>query len=164
MDKLIAIRAGGAVQRYHTIRTLRPQSVAEHSWGVAMLLHMVAPSAPSHVLSAALTHDLAELVTGDLPATFKWVLEPAAHDHIKDVEKEFNATHGWDIALTPDEQHLLKWCDMMELVQWAMEELDMGNKLIIPVINNGLDYLRDMGHPNRIAQEIYNEYEEAFRE
>lgn len=48
----------------------RPESVAEHSWGVGLLALAVAESRPhldrARLLELALVHDLAEAVTGDL--------------------------------------------------------------------------------------------------
>lgn len=48
----------------------RPESVADHSWGIALLVLAVAESRPhldrARLLELAVVHDLAEAVTGDL--------------------------------------------------------------------------------------------------
>lgn len=48
----------------------RPESVADHSWGVALLALAAAEERPeldrARLLELALTHDLAEAITGDL--------------------------------------------------------------------------------------------------
>ena len=58
---LETFRAAGAVKRYHIVRTLRQQSVAEHSWNVALLVYMIYPQASPKLIKAALTHDVAEI-------------------------------------------------------------------------------------------------------
>src|SRR4051812_9663771 len=73
----------GRVQRFHTIPdyggTSR-QNLAEHSWGVAMfcceLCLRADRIAVGDLLRAALTHDLAEYWSCDMPAHLKWH-EPA---------------------------------------------------------------------------------------
>lgn len=50
-----------------------PESVADHSWGTALLCLIYGPAAGadrSRAVFLALTHDLAEAVTGDRPARF----------------------------------------------------------------------------------------------
>lgn len=48
----------------------RPESVADHSWGVALLALALAEERPhldrARLLELAITHDLAEAITGDL--------------------------------------------------------------------------------------------------
>jgi len=47
-----------------------PESVADHSWGSALLCHLYAAEAgvdPSKSIAIALVHDVAEAITGDLP-------------------------------------------------------------------------------------------------
>lgn len=163
MNDLKLIRLAGGVTRYHTAPTLRSQSVSEHSWGVAMLCQWVAPNCSAQVLSAALTHDLAEIATGDLPATIKWE-SPELRTALAAIEKQFHYELGTTVDLKKEEYHLLKWCDMMELIMWCAEEASLGNQTIHNIIINGLSFLEDHGHPNQKAEELYNEYKAIYGE
>lgn len=157
MRNLRELRMAAAITRYHTARTLRHQSVGEHSFGVAQLVLYLAPNASQRLLSAALTHDLAELVTGDIPAPVKWD-NPTMGAILTDLESKFNEKHGLRYQLSDEELLLLKWCDMAELVLWCIEELEMGNTYAAPLLNRGLDYLSGLGHPTEQAEELYYEF------
>ena len=72
MNDLFNMIRGGAIKRYHTLETIGEQSVASHSWGVAMILQYLEPNVSKEAILRALTHDVAELFTGDIPAPVKW--------------------------------------------------------------------------------------------
>ena len=163
MQQLLNIRLAGAISRYHTARTLRTQSVGEHSWGVAQLMVYLSPNVSAQALTGALHHDLSELATGDVPAPVKWE-NAELKDLLVAVERKFDKMHGLAQDLTRQEYHLLKWCDMMELVLWCMEEVELGNRTIFPIIERGLDYLINLTHPNRKAQELYDEVTTRYQE
>jgi len=148
-------RAAGAITRYHTVRTLRHQSIAEHSWAVTMLVLMVHPTASPELLKAALVHDVAEIVTGDIPATAKWK-HPQIKNILDDIEAQFNARYDIDLVLDPFETQVLKWCDMMELVLWCQEEMELGNRYATPIHTNGVVFLEKLGHPTDRAEELFN--------
>lgn len=153
----LKMRDAGATKRYHTARTLRTQSVAEHSFGVAMLIAEVEPNASAELLMAALHHDLAEVATGDIPAPAKWN-HPSLKDIIARIEAEYDKEHGTSTDdLSPQELHVLKWCDMMELVLWCLEEYHMGNTYALEIVGRGMEYLLDIGAPTKIAQYIIDD-------
>jgi 5'-deoxynucleotidase YfbR-like HD superfamily hydrolase len=119
-------RDAGAVKRYHTHRTLREQNVAEHSYGVLMLVLQVEPTASQHLIKAVCHHDLPELMTGDIPAPAKRA-HPAMDTYLEEFEASLEPlyfSHDW---LSEEERALLKWADTMELVLWCLEEWRMGN-------------------------------------
>lgn len=60
----------GRVRRWHTNPGLE-QSVAEHSWGVAVLLLLENPDVSKDLLIAALLHDAHEVSFGDIPSPAK---------------------------------------------------------------------------------------------
>tara|TARA_R110000765_G_scaffold20749_2_gene53649 strand:- start:347 stop:865 length:519 start_codon:yes stop_codon:yes gene_type:complete len=143
IQRIKGIRYGGAVIRYHTARSHRAQSVAEHSWGVAQLVLGVIPEPSRELLKAALNHDLPELWTGDVPAPTKWAF-PVIADALKDAESQFHDAFATHYHITEVEQRILKFCDMAELVLWALEERKMGNRYMEEVIENGMEVLEDM--------------------
>lgn len=162
-SKLTMLRAAGAIRRYHTLRTHRTQTVADHSHGVAMLVLAVYPEAHAELIKAALTHDLPEIVTGDIPATAKW-----RHPELGKIENEisakFRSEYGIQYVLSETEHSILKWCDMMELVLWCLEDVQLGNSYAAEVVERGLAYLRGLEHPTHRAVLLLKSVEEAWKE
>lgn len=74
-----------SVTRWHIVRTLRQQSVAEHQWAVAIiamdlverLQYLVADGAMMQIVSWALLHDSVEVITGDIPSPVSAQLKPS---------------------------------------------------------------------------------------
>ena len=162
LQSVLLLRDASSVSRYHTVRTHRQQSVADHSHGVAMLMLRIHPSAAAHVLRAALCHDLAEVVTGDLPAPVKWA-NPVLKELLAGIEVRYEDALGISTELSEDEMLLLKWCDTMELVLWSWEEVMMGNSYAIDIVSNGVQYVSSvLGHPNQTAALILKELQEEL--
>src|SRR5262245_12780535 len=63
--KLFKIYEAGSVRRYHAKHTLVDQSVADHTWGVMLVLYWLyhPEPPPASMLRSALFHDVAEIVT-----------------------------------------------------------------------------------------------------
>ena len=146
MWELIQVaRAGGGVSRFHTIPTIRSDTVASHTYGVLSLACAFVnagalgekpdPRKVSALLQAILIHDLAEQSTGDVPGPAKWgnpefkramdreealfegrfLLHP---QHLTDLDQE-----------TQQELELiLKWSDYGDGVLFCLEELALGNR------------------------------------
>ena len=76
------------VRRWHIVQTSREQTLAEHSFGVAVIAGSVAArirwpgllhdSNQLRLLQWALSHDIIEVRTGDIPPPFKRALEQVA--------------------------------------------------------------------------------------
>jgi 5'-deoxynucleotidase YfbR-like HD superfamily hydrolase len=155
-DHLLLVREASQITRWHTKRTLRTQSIAEHTFGVVSILTTIHPGASSHLLMAALVHDLAELETGDVPAPVKWA-NPKLKDALTEIEDRFHARTSSHYKLTPKEEHMLKWADMMELVLWCIEEVDMGNQGMGNTARIGMAHLSTLGPPNEAATDLFND-------
>src|SRR5262245_13906419 len=71
---LFDIYESGAVRRYHAKRAVVHQTVADHCWGVCVILMWLyyPDLPPNKKLQRALMHDAPELITGDIPAPAKW--------------------------------------------------------------------------------------------
>lgn len=133
----------GQTKRYHTVPGVQ-HTVAEHSWGVAVIIAKLHPGPSSALLIAALYHDAAERHTGDAPATVKW-----EHQDVRDaynrVERLWEESLGIAVPLTNDEQRWLKAADMLELVLFCEHVVDTtGNVYAEEIKQRGLQYLRDM--------------------
>lgn len=138
-DWLNTMRAAGDIRRYHTTRTLRPQSVAAHTWGMLLALMTVNEGDDAVLMQAVMLHDAAELATGDVPAPAKWKSPPLAAA-LHEMEREFDELHGLTglyEELTERQRWLLKWSDIYELTCWCLEEVNMGNTYALELLQNG---------------------------
>jgi 5'-deoxynucleotidase YfbR-like HD superfamily hydrolase len=148
----------GRITRYHTA-DVKPQTLGHHQWGVAMIVCMIYPNhrPPPDIIMAALTHDLAESETGDIPATAKWGnsrLDAA----LSESEVAFNKRHGIDFELTMTgrEQDILHWADTFELCLYCQYQVNMGNEYAGEILANGIGHLRKMRFPTTEAKELYD--------
>ena len=132
-------RDAADVKRYHCKRTLREQTVGQHTFGVLMLLRVVWPGARPNVIWAAMKHDLPELFTGDVPAPIKRA-DPILAERLNAIERELEPLHE-HFGLTEFEELLLKWADRMELVLWCIEEHKMGNTYMDDTIRRGMGWI-----------------------
>jgi 5'-deoxynucleotidase YfbR-like HD superfamily hydrolase len=106
----------GKVTRWHTKGDIPPQSIADHSWGVAMLIMAYHPRPSIELIQAALVHDLGEIYTGDIPysAKLRW---PDFRDLLAKKEKDAMDDLGASVYMTqllPGEKAWLKWADQEE--------------------------------------------------
>lgn len=122
------IERGGRVVRCHAVPVLQPQNVAAHSFGVAWWCYLLTDGMPSaDLLMAALQHDLAEHVTGDIPSPTKHSLEIS--DKVHKLETTLLRKVGLTVvALDPESQRILKVADCLELMQYCVRERSMGNR------------------------------------
>lgn len=154
-SKLEQWRDSGAVIRYHTIRQIKHQTVAEHSHGVACLVMLVSPDCSATLLKAALTHDFHEQHTGDMPSTAKKLYPKlgAAMDIASDT---WEIENGLFWNLTQLERRILKFCDYVELLLWSKEEHRMGNRYAEVPLVNICKWLDAMEMPTAEAKELYH--------
>lgn len=132
-DKLLAIRQGGQIRRYHTERMITHQTNAAHQWGVAMLMLHCFPDLTTHTLMlAALMHDVAEGYVGDMPAYAKWRV-PALRDGLIKAESEVEDKLGITISLSSQETGVLWYCDYLEAAFFCMEEICLGNRNAVAI-------------------------------
>ncbi len=135
-------RNGNRVKRFHTVDTLVGETVGHHSANMAILCVLLSEDKPSvALLMAALTHDMAEQFTGDIPATAKWASDPLK-EALDAMERRFDRYWFNSSPLTPRECKVLKQADMLDLCFKALEEINMGNNQFRPILARGIDYLR----------------------
>lgn len=129
-ERVVLMRDAGIIKRSHTCRTLMDRNVAEHSHGVAMLVLLIYQNngkmPRAELLAAALSHDLSEIATGDIPAPVKRQ-HPNLKRELNLITSVWEVNHGLRYSLTPDESALLLWCDRMDFALYSLEELKMGN-------------------------------------
>jgi 5'-deoxynucleotidase YfbR-like HD superfamily hydrolase len=143
VNELLNVLDGGEVKRYHTLATIGEQTVGSHSWGVAVILNWLDPHISKHAILKALTHDVAEKQTGDMPAPTKWNNKDLALE-LALVEKKIEQDLGVDYDLTPQEQELFKQSDLFELLWYCVNQRSLGNTNVNVVFSNGVEKLVDM--------------------
>ena len=120
---------GRAVTRFHTETVLRPQNIGDHSFGVAWLCWYLSSCNPSvQLLMAALSHDMAEQATGDMPSPTKRRLKLS--EAFADIEADVMASHGmpnFEDSLTEAEKDTLKRADLIDGLMYCLRERQMGN-------------------------------------
>jgi 5'-deoxynucleotidase YfbR-like HD superfamily hydrolase len=104
---------------------------------------------------AALTHDLAEIDTGDVPATAKWSSGDLT-DALEGAEMGFNRAHGLDYDLSDGEAKMLSWADTFELCLYCRHQINTGNEYAEEILLNGLEHLRKKGFPTPKSKELYD--------
>ena len=148
MNDLFNMIRGGAIKRYHTLEIIGEQSVASHSWGVAIILQFLAPNVSKQAILRALTHDVAELFTGDVPAPVKWD-NPDLVEVLKRIEDKYESDIGIEYELTPQEIALGKQADMFELLVFCVRQRRLGNTNMNEVFSNGVEYLASINLNSR---------------
>jgi len=125
-------RRAGQIQRWHTSPLSRPQSNAEHSWGVARILLFIHPSASRRMIMEALMHDIGEGRMGDIPYPAKRDSPTLARVAGRIEEESRRSMAPWGIPLprvSPHERWVLKMADMLEMWETGVEEVARGNRL-----------------------------------
>jgi 5'-deoxynucleotidase YfbR-like len=128
-ETLNFIFRGGGVKRFHTVPVLREQTDADHSFGVAWICYLLAECRPSvTLLLAALSHDLGEFATGDMPSMIK--RNPTIGPPLAGIETIYRAAAGIEFAgrLTEEEARWLDLADHMEGMMYCVAERWLGNR------------------------------------
>jgi 5'-deoxynucleotidase YfbR-like HD superfamily hydrolase len=119
--------------RYHTCLRIREQSVGEHSMQVLRVLLAIYPQAPRHMLVHCLVHDIGELASGDPPypakrrnADLKKACERIERD------AHLSMCLPWGLpgpqTLTVEEYEIFKLAEFIEMLEWSIDEINLGNQ------------------------------------
>lgn len=142
------------VNRWTLIATSRPQSVAEHSYNVAMMVRWACEQLPTYkihcgyIAMAALDHDLDEAIFGDVPTPTKSAMRQKGFDF-----SELESPTDEVLRMNDYEKSVIKACDILESIHFldnfgigkraddVKEELE-GN--LIEFLSNKPPELRDV--------------------
>lgn len=161
-------RRGGKVQRCHTMSTIKSQSNAEHSFGVAMLAMSMCEGMPdlfdNRMLAAALMHDLHEQQFGDIPAPTKW--ENGCLSMLEAAEQQFDLDNHIYVELTEKQKDILFWADKMEFMFHCLEEMQLGNRddTVVRGFERSVGRLMNCKPVSKVAEDIFNTLKEKFNE
>lgn len=121
-------RRAGRVTRYHGQYLMRPENIAEHTFGVLNILAiMTGGQLTPALLLNALYHDGGEYISGDMFSPIKKMV-PGLREACNALEEVgTNMTIGALPALTDWEHKLLKVADNLDGMFKCLEERAMGN-------------------------------------
>jgi 5'-deoxynucleotidase YfbR-like HD superfamily hydrolase len=135
------------VPRWTIVRTIQKQSVAEHSFRVALIAgrlvrHFFSPAfyneARNRVFHYALLHDQAEAFTGDIPT-------PAGRRiNKKDLEDQFVSHYVDWVEPSETIEQVVKVADYVEALIFLTVEKSLGNNSVDEVIKNVTSNLHNL--------------------
>lgn len=148
------IRDSAYLPRWAIVRTIRQQSVAEHSYFVGIYASRLADwygweGDRGALLYSALTHDLDELITGDIPrpAKVSMLRDPGTKQaHKVWLKNEAGKHFPWLTETdSADVRMLVEFADMLEALAYCCEEMRMGNSAMESYKNNMFEIARSCG-------------------
>jgi len=145
----------GQVVRFHNHVGIDKQSLAEHQWGVAMIVQYIEPECSKDLLLAALTHDAAEYYTGDMPFPTKQA-NPKLKSMLEELEKDWLAENGLAgpfVNLTQPERVVLKAADTLEGMWYCTLQMKQGNKCADRPFRKWLDFMERLMMDVKVTEE-----------
>lgn len=113
----------GEVARYHTTPRIRPQTVAEHSWGVSLIFAWL--EGQSCRLWHAVVHDCEEVFTGDIPAPMKDYLAgitPVVQNFENNIRRHKLLFGETPAPLPLQDCAALMLADKLEALRWTFKD------------------------------------------
>ncbi len=141
-------RMAGQVARYHTWPTITTQNIAEHSWDVFRIVCAIWDPKGEDLIPATVCrhiafHDCGELRTGDLPYPIKRIYPPLKQ-MMDELEEESLRDQRLVVPAIDDTwKRRIKMAHTVEMLEFALHEMTLGNKYAAFVAQRMQDYLDD---------------------
>lgn len=144
-DILTNSRYAGLVRRYHAWAMINTQTIAEHSWQMWRVYRTIWETPSAAVSELIMCHDAGEIGTGDVPLYAKRDI-PLLKQRMDIAEKRIRGDNGMEpkLVCSPREQWRVKATDLIEGLEYCLQEYHMGNSLAIPAHRNYI--LALLGH------------------
>lgn len=113
------------IKRWGIIEMSRDQSVAEHSYNVSMICHMIMFAMdddrirPDMAINWALFHDLPEVVTGDIPTPLKSIGPQTFRQIEEKLFPKYSEVRATMVKDHPIEMAIVKVADYVDAIQFA---------------------------------------------
>lgn len=120
----------GDVQRYHIWPTVQKQNVGHHTFNVLRIYIEMFGAPNPNVTVAIVYHDAGELGTGDIPFDAKRANPDLAQVAERiDSEVAYTVSNGLyhEGIVTAEEAAKIKCADLVEMLEFAIEEMRLGN-------------------------------------
>lgn len=150
---------GAETERYHTIRTLQRETVGHHSHGVAMFVVLLGGG--EIAIKAALFHDLAEHVLGDIPSPAK--KKYGIGEQVNELEEQLLKGVGFNTELMEASKRMLKFADIFQGMTFCTREVKMGNTKLASVFYRYKTYAEEL-MPFGVEREIFDALLETWNE
>jgi 5'-deoxynucleotidase YfbR-like HD superfamily hydrolase len=140
LEKILTVRAGGHVRRYHVETITGEQNVATHSFHMACLALELWPDASRELLQAILWHDVTERAVGDVPAPAKRA-NPELWSALHVAEARETQRLGLTVMLTEEDQARFVIVDALEACFFGVDQIRLGNQVGWTILRNGVSYV-----------------------
>jgi hypothetical protein len=138
-DSSLDPRRAYEVRRYHVWPVHHQQTVGEHSAQVWRIVRAIWPNAPNALLDHCLTHDIGELISGDLPYPTK-ANNKVLREEIEKIELSTHQamTEKWGLPppsqLTEFERTVFKLAEFLEMWEYGLNEVLLGNRNALLIV------------------------------
>ena len=146
-ERTMLSRRAGRVTRYHTQYMVKPENVAEHTFNILNLLYIMTSGKVSYrLITAALNHDQGEYISGDIPSPVKRGFDNDARRAVDALEEgAIKVIHPYfEEQMTAEEAWMLKLADQLDGVIKCTEEVQLGNRSMVPCGDNYRAYIEDV--------------------
>lgn len=147
----------GRIKRYHAWPTLYTQVIGEHTWQVMRIWFAIWGPMPPEVSTHLLFHDAPELSSGDIPFIAKRDA-PAIRAPLDQLEalgcERMGIPNPNEVGLKGMDRVRFKVCDNIEMLEFALVEMAMGNNLAQPIVNNCFTALREKQIPELGIEDV----------
>ncbi len=155
------------ITRWGLMYNTRPENLSEHSMECAIIAHALALIGNRHfdknfdatkILSAALFHDMNEVLTGDLPTPIKYYNDNIKNSY-KEIEKistekmlslldeETASVYADLLSLSFDEKRVIKGADKLCAYIKCLKETERGNREFSSALSYNKKALADLKMP-----------------
>ena len=126
IDRILAAREGGHVERCHTFPHHGTYSVASHSYNMVAMLVILHPEPSLELIKACLLHDCAERWVGDVPSPAKPHVAPGLGDEEDEILRHFDFPPKSD--LSEEDARWVSALDALEFLIWCSDQIALGNQ------------------------------------
>jgi 5'-deoxynucleotidase YfbR-like HD superfamily hydrolase len=125
-------RLSGQIHRYHTWPTIGKQTIADHCWQILRIYLSIADNIDDHMILHIMFHDIGETAIGDLPYPVKSE-NHKLKEQLDFIEQKSRYTQleFWgafkSVLLTKADEKLFKDIELMEMAEFGMDQMCLGN-------------------------------------
>ena len=148
----------GSVVRYHSTLIEKKQNNDSHQWEVAVVLEHIYPECSKRLLFHALTHDAAEIATGDVPAPVKQdhpelkeAFDMLEFEYFKDVLEIF------PVRFSEEEKLAIKYADIISGLYFTTRRINAGDREAIVIRDKWVQYVANLPYLNEVAARTIEE-------